>query len=91
MTEMTPVLSSHILSVGHDPERGLIVEFVDGATVAYRGTPPELAAMIAKHESPGRALTTLVKGKFAHTYLTPPLRAPTRRDARRRGAVDPLA
>ena len=76
---MTPVLSSHILSVGHDPERGLIVEFVDGAVVNYRGAPAELADMIAKHESPGRALNTLVRGKFDHEYVQKPLRAPRRR------------
>lgn len=78
--DMQPVLSSHILAVGHDPEHGLIVEFVDGGVAAYRGASQDIAAEIAKSPSPGAALHTLVKQQgYQHTYLTAPMRAPRRR------------
>lgn len=74
---MIPVLSSHILAVGHDPELGVIVEFVDGGVVAYRGAGPDVAERIAKAPSPGAALHALVKKEgYAHQYLKPPLRVP---------------
>lgn len=81
MIEMKPVLSSHILAVGHDADKNeMVVEFVDGATVAYPGVPANIADRIATASSPGAALHALVKSKgAAHKYLAAPLRPPRRR------------
>lgn len=82
--EMVPVLSSHILGVGHDPEKGLIVEFVDGAVVAYPDAPPGLVERITQSASPGAALHSFVKSKgMPHRYLAAPLRVPKRWPKRR--------
>jgi len=63
---MTPVTSSNIKAVGHDPKSlTLAVHFLSGPEPCYFGpVPAEVAAQLAGAESVGKAFGQLIRGKW---------------------------
>ncbi len=69
MVDFKSVFSSHVHSIGHDPENDeLHVNYQNGARVVYSGVGPEKAKQIMGSSSIGSALHELVKGKHEHKY-----------------------
>lgn len=67
---MRSVFSSHVDRVGHDAQTGeLFVQWDTGKTSVYTGVPADLAEDVMSSWSVGSALTTRIKGTFAHRYL----------------------
>jgi hypothetical protein len=66
--ERKPVTSSHVVSVGYDPEsHTLEVEYKDGAVYQYGGVPASVYDALIHADSVGRYLRTLVQdGYTAH-------------------------
>jgi len=69
MPAMTPVWSSHVTAIGHDPDTNeLHVTWDTNRTSVYSGVPADLADQVTKSWSVGEALRTMVKGQFEHRY-----------------------
>ncbi len=72
--EMKRVFSSHINSVGYDPDsKELHVEFQGkgggtGRTAVYMDVPPTVAKLVVDAPSVGTALHEHVKGQYALGY-----------------------
>lgn len=61
--ERTPVKSSNIRAIGHDPEsKTLEVEFSNGGVYHYHGVDSDQYNELLKAESVGRHLNTHIKG-----------------------------
>lgn len=68
--EMREVYSSHVDSIGYDPEKHeLIVRWAKGKVSAYEGVTPDHAEQIMNAPSIGQALNESIKGAFKHRYL----------------------
>lgn len=63
MTNLTPVESSNIESVGHDGSR-MIVRFKNGGTFHYSGVTAEQHAEMLAAESLGKYFHARIRGKF---------------------------
>lgn len=63
---MTPVTSSNIKAVGHDPKSlTLAVHFLSGPNPTYFAkVPPEVASQLTSAESVGKAFAAHVRGKY---------------------------
>lgn len=71
LPKMKSVFSSHVSTIGYDPEsRELHVQYRDGKRAAYVDVPPETAHNVMNAPSIGNALHAHVRGKFTHRYLT---------------------
>lgn len=69
---MCACTSSQIKSHGYDPQtRTLAIEFKTGAVYHYADCPPEVYADMQSCESFGKFFGANVRGKFAHTMVTP--------------------
>lgn len=67
---MQEVYSSHVASVGYDPEtRDLLVTWKGGKTSAYAGVDPATANEVRNSWSVGEALNALVKPHHRHRYI----------------------
>jgi len=67
---MRNVFSSHVQSIGHDPETSeLTVVYKNGTHTIYDGVPEDVATKIFQSESIGSALHEHVKGQYQHRYL----------------------
>ena len=70
---MQPVLSSHVLEIGHD-EAGLWVRYAPtvaepaGALALFRGVPAEVAERIMAAPSIGSALHSEIRGRVVPEY-----------------------
>lgn len=72
MAEMRSVYSSHIDSIGYDPDSSeLHVQWSGGAVSVYAGVPADLAAEVLGAPSIGEALHLGVRGKFPHRTVKP--------------------
>ena len=70
MPEMRQVFSSHIDSVGYDPDTSeLHVRYQNGKTSVHEQVPPETANNVLGAVSIGQAIHEHVRGKFPHRYL----------------------
>ncbi len=64
------VTSSNIEEVDHDPKTSaLTVLFKNGGLYRYDGVPALVFEQLVAAESVGKALNTLVKGKFGYVRL----------------------
>ena len=62
-----PVKSSNIVSIGHSfPRRILEVEFKNGSVYRYKGVNKKLYRALLSADSKGKALHSLIKGKFPY-------------------------
>lgn len=67
--EMKRVFSSHINSVGYNPDsQELYVEFSNGKTGVYFGVKSDVAQLVVDAPSVGSALHRFIKGKYAFGY-----------------------
>ncbi len=67
-----PVTSSHIKSIGYDPEtKTMEVAFVNGSSYAYDGVKPALHQALLAAPSVGKHFRANVHGKFKHAVLQP--------------------
>jgi hypothetical protein len=58
----TPVKSSHLKSVGHDPQSNTLeVEFINGKVYTYQGVQASTHRQITKHSSPGGMFHKLMR------------------------------
>lgn len=61
---MTPVQSSNIAAIGHDPiNLTLTVEFKSGARYLYQNVPTDLFDQMVKADSIGSAFHNLIKSR----------------------------
>ncbi len=68
--KMTPIQSSNINAIGHDPEaQALHVRFKSGDCYVYAGVGRELFESAMASDSIGRFIAQHVKGKFEFTKL----------------------
>jgi len=68
--DRTPVESSLIKSIGHNPaDNTLEVEFHKGGVYSYAGVPAEAHAALMAAESIGSHFLKNVKGRYAHTKI----------------------
>ena len=59
----TPVVSSHITSIGHDPATSTLeVEFTNGTVYQYQDVPAALHRQLLAARSPGQAFHRLIRG-----------------------------
>lgn len=66
---MKPVFSSHITSVGHDPEKNeFVVEWKNGKRSVYEGVPTALAEEVRNSASVGTAIRQMIQPEFKHRY-----------------------
>lgn len=64
MSDMTPVKSSNIAAVGHDPHTSeLTVEFKNGGRYIYHGISADQHAALMKADSIGSHLHKYIKSK----------------------------
>jgi KTSC domain len=68
LPKMHPVLSSHIVAVGHDGD-SLYVEFVDGKFARYLGVTYDVLDELLRSTSVGRTFNEKVRGQTSFTYL----------------------
>lgn len=69
MPQMTPVYSSSVQSVGHDPETNeLHVQWKNGKTSIYEGVPANVASDVRNAWSVGQAVNTMIKDAYSHRY-----------------------
>ena len=67
--DMRSVYSSHVNTIGHDPETGeLHVVWDTGKHSVYAGVPADLASDVMNSWSVGKALTEQVKSNYPHRY-----------------------
>lgn len=71
VSTMTPVVSSQIAAMGHDPVgMSMKVRFNNGSTYSYQGVSKELFAQLLDSESVGSAFSKLIKkNPTAHPYV----------------------
>jgi lysyl-tRNA synthetase class 2 len=70
--EMTPVKSSNIKAIGHDPAaKKLRVEFTNGGLYEYQDVAPHHYSTMLSHESPGKYFAQHVRGSHGVEKLTP--------------------
>jgi KTSC domain len=61
----TPVDSSFIASIGHDPESDTLhVEMLNGKVYEYRGVPAEEHAALMHSDSIGRQFGRRIRGRY---------------------------
>lgn len=66
----TPVVSSQLSSLAHDPASGkLEVRFKNGSLYSYDNVPRSVFTSILNHPSPGGAFHQLVKGNYQHRKI----------------------
>jgi hypothetical protein len=66
----TPVTSSMLKSIGHDPATNTLeVEYHDGKIYQHAGVTAAHHAALLAAPSIGAHFNTRIKGKFAHTRL----------------------
>lgn len=71
--QRTPVKSSQIVSIGHDPATSTLeIEFPRGALYRYSKVPAEAAAALMKAESIGKHFGQHIKGKFDYARVEQP-------------------
>lgn len=69
--ELTPVTSSSIRAIGHDPSTNtLAVQFVSGRTYHYHGVTSDEHAALMAAPSIGKHHNAHVRGKFDHADMT---------------------
>lgn len=67
---MTPVKSSHIKEIGHDPVTNTLkVHFADGGKYHFKGVSAEKHAALMAAESVGSHFHKNIKGSHEHTKL----------------------
>ena len=70
--KMTPVESSNILEVGHDPDtHTLAVRFKGGTVYHYAGVDADKHAAMMKAPSVGAFVHANIKGHHPHTKMDP--------------------
>ncbi len=69
--DRTPVKSSSILSIGHDPQTNTLeVEFANGGIYQYADVTAEHHAALLAAESLGKHFQTHIRGgKFQHSKI----------------------
>ena len=68
--ERIPVSSSHISSVGYDPDGHVLeVEFTDGSVYQYFDVPEAEYESLMSASSHGSYLNANIKGRYAHAKL----------------------
>ncbi len=66
---MRDVFSSHVSTIGYDPEtKELHVKWDTGKTSIYEGVPADTATSVMNSWSVGTALRDRVKSAFPHRY-----------------------
>jgi hypothetical protein len=69
MPQMTPVYSSNVKAIGHDPDSNeLHVEWGSGKVSIYEGVPAKLASEVQNAWSVGQAVNSQIKDNFPHRY-----------------------
>lgn len=67
--EMKSVYSSHIDSIGYDPDTKILyVEYSNGTSGAYGGVPEDVARDVVYAPSIGSAIHSLVRGRYQFSY-----------------------
>lgn len=68
---MKGVYSSHIKSIGHDPDTNELHVTWDrsGKTSIYKNVPADLAHLVMNSKSVGEALNEHIKDDYDHRYL----------------------
>lgn len=70
--ERTPVKSSQIASIGHDPEGEVLeVEFVKGGIYQYKGVSESMHTLLMGAESVGTFFGKSIRGKYPTVKLPP--------------------
>lgn len=70
MPEMRHVYSSHVASIGYDPDSSeLHVTYQNGKTSVYESVPPGKADQVMSAPSIGEALHRFIRGQHEHRYL----------------------
>ena len=65
-TQRTPVVSTHLTSVGYDrAATTLDIEFRGGAVYRYRGVPHAIYRQLMSADSKGRYFAQHIRGRFA--------------------------
>lgn len=68
--ERTPVKSSQILSIGHDPEKQVLeIEFKGGGVYHYTGVDAEKHAALVASDSIGKHFHANIRGQHQHRKL----------------------
>lgn len=68
--EMRSVFSSHIDSIGYNPDtRDLVVKWKKGRLSAYAEVTPDKARSVINAPSVGEAISEFVKPFHSHRYL----------------------
>jgi len=71
MPEMTPVDSSNVASVGHDPETSaLYVEFIGGGLYVYSGVDTQTFDELRDAASVGSFLNRVIKPNFSYSKVS---------------------
>lgn len=69
MPQMTPVFSSNVKAIGHDPETNeLHVEWQNGKVSVYEGVPAKVASDVQNAWSVGKAVNEQIKDNYNHRY-----------------------
>jgi hypothetical protein len=67
---MTPVNSSAISAVGHDPATNtLVVQFTSGDVYHYSDVPGDVHDQLLNADSIGKHFSANVRGQFAHRKI----------------------
>jgi hypothetical protein len=67
--QMTPVYSSNVKSIGHDPDSNeLHVEWNTGKVSIYEGVPAKVASDVQNAWSVGQAVRDMIKDNYGHRY-----------------------
>lgn len=67
---MTPVKSSHIKEIGHDPVTNTLhMRFTDGGLYHFAGVSAEKHAALMAADSIGSHFAKHIKGKHEHTKI----------------------
>jgi hypothetical protein len=68
LPEMTPVDSSNIQSLGHDPKIGLVVRFKGGGLYRYPGVPKDVYEAAIEAQEEGRSVGLWFQGAIRGVY-----------------------
>lgn len=67
---MTPVVSSNIAAIGHDPIAGdLHVQFKNGGRYIHHGVPISEHTALMLADSKGTHYADRIRGRYSHTKL----------------------
>lgn len=68
MVERTPVTSSNVKSVGHNPDDNtLAIEYKDGSVYHYHDVPKDVHEQLVSSKSVGGFIYSSIKGVYKHS------------------------